>query len=96
MTQIRERKDTWRMRGIHLTSLLFWYDYIIAKKKIKPSDEGDFMHSFFFPYCKYVLTDNSRVDCLQTIQRKEEKYKGVIFLNIADFKKVIQSYGFTI
>jgi hypothetical protein len=82
---MRKRKDTWRMRGIHLCSLIFWYDYIIAKKKIKPSDEGDLMHSMIFPYCSVVITDNSRIDCLGTIQKKENKYKDVSFYKIKDF-----------
>jgi hypothetical protein len=85
LSGMKERKDTWRMRGIHLASLIFWYDYIIAKKKIKPSDEGDLFHSMIFPYCSVVVTDNSRVDGLETIQNKENRYKDVQFLKIRDF-----------
>lgn len=85
LTDMQKRDDSWRMRGIHLSSLIFWYDYVIAKKTKKPSDEGDIFHSMIFPYCTIVVTDNSRIDCLETIQRKENKYKEVHFLKIKDF-----------
>jgi hypothetical protein len=85
LTDMQKRDDTWRMRGIHLSSLIFWYDYVIAKKTKKPSDEGDILHSMIFPYCAIVVTDNSRIDCLETIQKKENRYKEVQFLKIKDF-----------
>ena len=85
LTDMQKRDDTRRMRGIHLSSLIFWYDYVIAKKTKKPSDEGDILHSMIFPYCSVVVTDNSRIDCLKTIQKKENRYKEVQFLTIKDF-----------
>lgn len=90
LSGMQKRMDTWRMRGIHLSSLIFWYDYVVAKKKIKASDEGDLFHSMIFPYCDIVITDNSRVDCLHTIQRKERLYLKTDFLRISDFIEMIK------
>jgi hypothetical protein len=88
---MRARMDTWRMRGIHLSSLIFWYDYVVAKKKIKVSDEGDLFHSMIFPYCSIVITDNSKVDCIEKIQKKENRYKEVQFLKIKDFITILST-----
>jgi hypothetical protein len=82
---MQERNDSWRLRGIHLSSLIFWYDYIIANKKRHASDEGDILHSMLFPYCSLVVTDASRVDCLEQIQRKENRYVNTRFLRLKDF-----------
>jgi len=35
---ILTRHDTWKMRGIHLSSLMFWQDYIKDKKLIQTFD----------------------------------------------------------
>ena len=86
---IRLNKDMWKMRGIHLSSLIFWYDYLVSKKAIKASDHGDFMHSMVFPYCSIVVTDKSRVDCIQKIQRNENLYNDIIVYNQKSFIKII-------
>jgi hypothetical protein len=33
LARINEKHDTAIMKGIHLSSLIFWYDYVIAQKK---------------------------------------------------------------
>jgi hypothetical protein len=89
LSGIFNRHDSDVLQGIHLTSLIIWYDYIIANKRIKNSDLGDIYHAMMYPYCKVVIADNSRVDCLHQIQRREEKYRDTKFYNIKAFRKIL-------
>lgn len=86
---VLQNKDTWRMRGIHLSSLIFWYDYIKDKKKIKCSDLGDLYHSVIIPYCKLAIVDNSKYDTCTKIQRNENAYTDIEILNKKRFTDLL-------
>lgn len=77
------------MRGIHLSSLVIWYDYIIAKKKIHGSDIGDIYYAILFPYCKKSIVDNSRYDCLMKIKRHETDFYDINVYNKSEFMKLL-------
>lgn len=81
LAKILDCQDTWRMKGIHFSSLIFWYDYIIAKKNILSSDIADIYYSPVFPYCDVVIVDNSRYDCYLKIQREENIFSGIKIYN---------------
>jgi hypothetical protein len=87
--RINEQHDTAIMRGIHLSSLIMWYDYVIAKKKIKPSDGADIMHALLYPYCDVVVADASRVDCIRRVQREDGLYRKLKIFNKAEFKQLM-------
>jgi hypothetical protein len=86
---VDKNKDSWIMSGIHLSSLIFWYDYIIAKKRVNPSDEADILYAMIFPYCDMVVVDNSRADCLEKIQRLEPIYRQLKCYNKKAFLKIL-------
>lgn len=87
LVQILDCHDTWRMKGIHFSSLIFWYEYVLAQKTILPSDQPDIYYSFVFPYCNAVIVDNSRYDCATKIQKKEKVYSETKFYNKREFIK---------
>lgn len=85
--------DTAIMKGIHMSSLIIWYDYFIAKKKINPSDIADLFHSIMYPYCEVVIADKSRIDCIRRIQREDNFCQDVKFYTKSEFKRLlIESY----
>lgn len=74
------------MRGIHLSSLVFWYDYVRSRKKIKGSDVGDIYFSILFPYCHEVIADKSRFDCLRQIKKDYQEVYGCLnIIRMDDF-----------
>lgn len=87
---LRINHDSHKMKGLHLTSLAFWYEYIKAKKKREVSDYADFLNLSLIPYCKYAILDKSRVDMMGKILKNENvEYKNVIVLNMNEFSKEI-------
>lgn len=87
--RINELHDTNLMPGIHLSSLMTWYDYVIANKKIHASDWADIFHAILYPYCDVVIADASRVDCIRRVQREDGLYKNVRFYDKKAFLKII-------
>lgn len=90
--QILNKHDTWRMKGIHFSSLFFWYEYVKAQKKISPSDQADIYYSLMFPYCNAVIIDNSRYDCAIKIQSNEKRYNEPIFYNLSKFREELANH----
>lgn len=89
--RINEQHDTAILKGIHLSSLIIWYDYVIARKKVKPSDGADIMHALFYPYCSVVIADASRIDCIRRIQREDGLYRDVQVFTKTEFKQMLQA-----
>ncbi len=77
------------MRGIHLSSLMFWQDYIKDKKPIQTSDIGDLYHSILIPYCNIAIVDNSRFDTCDKLKNEIEKYIKTKILNKREILKII-------
>lgn len=91
--QIIDKHDSWRMKGIHFSSLVFWYEYVKAKKKIQPSDEADIYYSLMFPYCNAVIIDKSRYDCATKIQNNETGYNKLKFYDINTFREELTNHS---
>lgn len=87
LDHIFKKQDTQVMRGIHLSSLVTWYDYVVAHKTIKLSDMADIYHSIIYPYCAIVIADASRVDVIQRIQREDRLYLNMKCFRFKDFLK---------
>lgn len=87
--RINEQHDTYLMPGIHLSSLIIWYDYVVAGKKIQPSDWADIFHAILYPYCAVVIADASRIDCIRRIHREDGLYAHVKFYTKKEFKAII-------
>ena len=57
------------MRGINLSSLIFWQKYIKDSLKVKNSDIGDLYHSLLIPYCSFAIVDNAFYDSFEKIKK---------------------------
>jgi hypothetical protein len=91
LDRILKKRDTRLMKGIHLTSLITWYDYVIAKKAVLPSDKADIFHAIIYPYCNVVIPDVSRADVIQRIQREDIRYQQIQCYRIKEFLAVLNA-----
>jgi hypothetical protein len=89
LARILKKRDTKLMKGIHLTSLITWYDYVITKKAVQPSDKADIFHAIIYPYCDVVIPDASRADVIQRIQREDVRYRQMKCYRIKEFLEVL-------
>jgi hypothetical protein len=82
-------EDSFIMKGINITSLAFWYEYIVQNKKVHGSDLGDFCHITFIPYTAFSVLDKSRVDMFERIKKNENIFPDIQICNSKNFKEFI-------